>query len=239
MARVTPMSDLAVVTEPASLAVVEDQCLAVELWAEQTDDVAAIKDAGNKLAAIDEYLARTTSEGRGRIAAAQRRLEVRIGKLIGPASTGRPSAETSVATELSKDERHAFRKLAEHEDKVEQALAESTDKRPASRRSVLNRIKQAAKDRRNAEDAALDAEIERLGLEKDDPETARRNKDASQALGAVRSAVEAVQRASRGLGPVDWALTYRQVGHFRAARLPLDEMESAGRWLLDTANEIK
>lgn len=229
---------LAVVTEPASLAVVEDQCASVEAWAEQTDDVAAIKDAASKLAAIDEYLARTTTEGRGRVAAAHRRLEVRIGKLIGPAQVGAHSSATE-GQDLSADERHAFRKLAEHEDEVENALSESTDEQPASRRSVLNRIKQAAKDKQSAEDAALDDEIERLGLEKDDPDTARRNKDASQALGAVRGAIEAVQRASRGLTPIDWALTYRQVGHFRAAQLPLDDMESAGRWLLDTAKEIQ
>lgn len=82
------MSALALVAEPSSLVVVHDQCAAVEAWAEQCDSVPELKDAANKLAAIDEYLLRTATEGRGRVAEANRRLEVRIGVLLGPPMPG-------------------------------------------------------------------------------------------------------------------------------------------------------
>lgn len=35
--------------------VVTDTCAAIETWAKSADDVAALRDARNKLAAIDEY----------------------------------------------------------------------------------------------------------------------------------------------------------------------------------------
>jgi uncharacterized protein (DUF2252 family) len=41
--------------------------------------VAELCDAGNRLAAIDEYLSRTSTEGRSRVAAAMRRLEASVG----------------------------------------------------------------------------------------------------------------------------------------------------------------
>lgn len=130
---------------PAAQAVtpaqIDDVCTQVETWASEVDDVHAIKDSKNRLAAIDEYLRRTTSEGRARMATAMRRLEVRIGQLLGPAQMGRPTEESVVATELSHHERSDFRNMAEHADTVEEVIANSTDENPASRRQVIAAIK--------------------------------------------------------------------------------------------------
>lgn len=79
---------LIVATEPTSLVAVEDQCLRVEMWAESATSIPELRDAGNKLAAISEYLELTSTEGRARVAAAQRRIEVRIGQLLGPTEPG-------------------------------------------------------------------------------------------------------------------------------------------------------
>jgi len=132
---------LVVATEPTSLVAVEDQCARVEMWAETTTSIPELRDAGNKLAAISEYLELTSTEGRSRVAAAQRRIEVRIGHLLGPATTGRPAAGTSVATDLSPDQRSDFRRMASDPDEVEAQIAASTDDAPASRRKVTEAIK--------------------------------------------------------------------------------------------------
>lgn len=135
---------LVLATEPTSLVAVNDQCEAVERWAEQCESIPELKDATNRLAAIDEYLSRTSTEGRGRVAAAMRRLEVRIGKLLGPAENGR-----NQHSGLSRDEalphstRHDFRAMADNEDVVEEVIATSTDKAPASRRKITDAIKAA------------------------------------------------------------------------------------------------
>lgn len=137
---------LVVATEPTSLVAVDDQCAAVEAWAETCSSVPELRDATNKLAAIDEYLIRTSVSGRSRVAAAMRRLEVRIGKLLGPSEVGaNQHTQGGVQRDepLSPQQRHAFREMAAHEDEVEAVIAESTDDKPASRRSVMDRIKNA------------------------------------------------------------------------------------------------
>lgn len=126
--------------EPTSLVAVNDQCAAVEQWAEQCESIPELKDATNRLAAIDEYLSRTSTEGRGRVAAAMRRLEVRIGQLL-PSRQGirLPAREQ----EVEETQRSRFRAMAEHPEVVEEVIAESTDKAPPSRRKVIDRIKDA------------------------------------------------------------------------------------------------
>lgn len=142
---------LVIASEPTSLVAVDDQCSAVEAWAERCDSIPELRDATNRLAAIDEYLTRTSTEGRGRVAAAMRRLEVRIGKLLGPATpNGGNDRNGSVATDpfedgLTRHQRTDFRQMAENEDEVEKAISESTDEVPASRRSITARIR-AARD---------------------------------------------------------------------------------------------
>lgn len=137
-----------VVREPTSLVEVDDQCSAVERWASDCQSIPELQDASNRLAAIDEYLARTSTEGRSRVAAAIRRLEVRIGQLLGPPMTRQEAgAARGVPREghLNKNQRRDFRQMAEHPEVVEDVIKESTDEKPASRRSVMQRLQDAAK----------------------------------------------------------------------------------------------
>lgn len=135
---------LVVATEPTSLVAVEDQCLRVETWAESATSIPELRDAGNKLAAISEYLELTSTEGRARVAAAQRRIEVRIGQLL-PSEQGRrtdrelPHRDEEVP--LSPQQKADFRRMASDPDEVEAQIAASTDDAPASRRKVTEAIK--------------------------------------------------------------------------------------------------
>lgn len=146
------------VVEPTSLIAVSEQCNAIETWAERCESIPELRDASNKLAAIDEYLARTSTEGRALVAATQRRLEVRIGKLLGPATVGAHSSATEGA-ELTRHERTEFRKMADHADVVEHVIADSTDEKPASRRKVteaINKKRTTTSRRRPLVDSAQD-----------------------------------------------------------------------------------
>lgn len=160
----TLVNDQAVaVPEPTSLVAVHDQCAMVEAWAAGCDSVPLLQDAANKLAAIDEYLCRTTIEGRGRVAKSMRLLEQRIGHVIGAASRDhdrrRGAKSTQADVGLSKDQRSDFRKMAAHPDIVEKVAAASTDEKPATRKAVLAAIREH-EDRQRAE--AKEREAARL-----------------------------------------------------------------------------
>lgn len=128
--------------EPISLARITSQCRSIEVWAEHCDSIPDITDARNKLAAIEQYVASTSKDGRALIAAAQRRLEIRIGILLGPAKVGAHSSATE-GSDLSKDERSEFRKMADHPEVVEAVIDDSDDQTPASRRRTLDEINRA------------------------------------------------------------------------------------------------
>lgn len=150
------MSALAI-PEPAALdlAQVADLAQAITAWADTIDDVAAIRDTAARWAAITEYVRRKSTQGLAVAEAALRRLEVRVGVLLGPAVNGgdrRSDQFDRDRTDLTPDARREFRTLAEHADVVEQVIAESTDQRPPSRRRCLLAIQQA-------EWAAEDAEV--------------------------------------------------------------------------------
>lgn len=152
---------LAIATQPSNLVAVNDQCEFVERWADQCESVPEIQDASHKLGAIDQYLAKTATEGRARVAAAMRRLEVRIGELLGPTTPGqRHDREPSLASEgsdLTPNERHTFRKMAEHRDTVEDEIAKSTDAEPASRRKVQDAIRRNTSATKPRRPSLLDA----------------------------------------------------------------------------------
>jgi len=154
----------AVAAAPTSLALVTDQCSAIESWAEQCESVPELRDASNKLAAIDEYLTRTSTDGRARVAAAMRRLEVRIGTLIGPAPdpvvTGAQKGSfANEASDLTPNQRSAFRQMAANPEAVEDVIEQSTDDAPASRRKVMDNIKHRTKPTRSP----LASDAERAG----------------------------------------------------------------------------
>lgn len=133
-----------VIHEPTSLVSVAEQCDMVERWAETCESIAELRDASNKLAAIDEYLHRTNIEGRGRLAATLRRLEVRIGALLGTSpGRGRPTEKLHHDVNFSHQQRNQFRDMAEHSDIVEALAEQSTDEHPLSRRRVLQAIADA------------------------------------------------------------------------------------------------
>jgi hypothetical protein len=163
------MSLALIPAQPTSLAQVDDQCSVIEQWAEGCDSVAELRDATNKLAAIDEYLTRTSTEGRSRVAAAMRRLEVRIGKLLPPpappgprpASADRPRADD---LGLHRQRQAEFRQMAEHEDVVEEEIARSTDEQPASRRRVQEAIRERTAPEKTPEQREAEADLQRRRL---------------------------------------------------------------------------
>lgn len=136
---------LVVATEPTSLVAVEDQCARIEAWAETCDNVAELRDAMNKCSAISEYLRLTSTEGRARVEAAKRRLEVRIGLLLGPprtpTETGRGTQRRDSEIEIPEHQHSSFRAMAADPDEVEAVIAASTDQNPPSRRKVMDAIK--------------------------------------------------------------------------------------------------
>jgi len=70
-----------------------------------------------------------------------RRLEVRIGELLGPPEHGgRREAGQVGHDQLDARERHDFRTMAAHADVVEDVIADSDDDHPATRRQVLDAI---------------------------------------------------------------------------------------------------
>jgi hypothetical protein len=66
---------------PSSLRDVKNQCAAVEAWAQRCDSVPGLLEVTDRLAAIDDHLARCGIEGRARLAAAMRCLEMRVFEL--------------------------------------------------------------------------------------------------------------------------------------------------------------
>ncbi|MGI8631611.1 MAG: hypothetical protein ACR2NA_03570 [Solirubrobacterales bacterium] len=173
-----------------------------------------LRNAGHKLGAIDEYLSRTSTEGRARAAAAMRRLEARIGELIPPPAPGRRTdlqpVERDREVALGKDERSDFRRMAENPDIVEEVIANSTDKAPASRRKVTEAIRtpKPEKPRRSplpdfARKAAwtFRKSAERLEhVVEDDRFAANKEKVAAHLRGDLLYAVEACQDLLRRLG---------------------------------------
>lgn len=138
-------SSALVVPSPSPAVDVYGLCSSIESQMVHIFDVGQLKDAAARLSAIDQYIARTSTEGRKQVQETMRRLEARCGWLLGPAApNGKGSpASGSVATDpspLTKDERHEFRQMAAHPDVVEQVIAESTDAEPPSRKKVLDAI---------------------------------------------------------------------------------------------------
>jgi hypothetical protein len=148
------MTTLPALPRPEMLDVATIATLGAQLtsWAETTDDVAAVRDAAARWAAITEYMRRTSREGVAEAEAALRRLEVRVGALLGPARLdhSRAAGATSAATEVAPDARHVFRVMAAHPDVVEEVIAQSNDASPPSRRKCLTEIAR----RRDAADLA-------------------------------------------------------------------------------------
>lgn len=155
---------LLAIPQPSQLVDVLTMCQSIEAQLPYVDDVAVLKDGAAKLRAIDEYVALTSSEGRQAIASTVRRIEMRVGEVLGPPMQGTrtdlqlPNHDSEVP--LSEAERRHFRQMAAHQDIVEAEIAKGTDERPTSRRQVL----QAIREQRKRQDAAMTEELARRGL---------------------------------------------------------------------------
>lgn len=139
------MNNLPAIPEPTSTPVpaLLDACEAVAAWADQCDDIGLVQEVYDRMAAVAEYLAR---QDHARSAQATlRRIELRIGELVGPAQHGgdrKTDQFASAQIDLAPRRIHEFRKMAANPDVVEQVIAESTDAAPPSRAKVLNAIKE-------------------------------------------------------------------------------------------------
>jgi len=148
---------------PAQIAEVATALVA---WADTVDDVAEVRDAANKWAAITEYVRRTSREGVAEAESALRRLEVRVGQLLGPASpNGKGSGSHASDPSIGPDDRSRFRAMADNADVVEDVIAASTDADPPSRRKVLHEIARRHEAAHVAEaEADLEADLDRRGI---------------------------------------------------------------------------
>lgn len=141
---------LVVATEPTSLVAVEDQCARIEAWAETCDNVAELRDAMNKCSAISEYLRLTATEGTARVETAKRRLEMRVGLLLGPTRQGQKSDDGPLHRDeevagMHDSQASTFRAMAADPETVEEVIAASSDTEPPSRRKVMDAIKSKRK----------------------------------------------------------------------------------------------
>ncbi len=93
-----PLSRLPMLPDPvgATVAAMHDGCRRVEQWMIETDDLAALDEARQWLAAVETYLEARDAQGPAQTTA--RLLEDRIGEVLGPAQNG--GMRTSVATEV-------------------------------------------------------------------------------------------------------------------------------------------
>jgi hypothetical protein len=137
---------LVVATEPTSLVAVEDQCARIEAWAETCANVAELRDAMNKCSAISEYLRLTATEGTARVETTKRRLEMRVGLLLGPTRQGQKSDDGPLHRDeevagMHDSQASTFRAMAADPDTVEEVISASTDTAPPSRRKVMDAIK--------------------------------------------------------------------------------------------------
>lgn len=204
------MTGLAI-PQPSQLVDVLNLCQSIEAQLPEVNDVAMLKDAAAKLRAIDEYVALTSSEGRQAIAATVRRIEVRVGEVLGPPMQGTrtdlqlPNHDSEVP--LSEAERRHFRQMAAHPDIVEAEIAKGTNERPTSRRQILHAI-QAKKHELQAQRRAEDIEeaefIASLGPA-NDVAGDRKRQQVHMAIIAVHTATKTLEKFSAD--DIAWAIT--------------------------------
>jgi hypothetical protein len=181
------------IPQPSQLVDVLNLCQSVEAQLPHVDDVAALKDAAAKMRAIDQYVALTSTEGRQAIAATVRRIEVRVGEVLGAPMPGTRTDLQPLGRDqevvVSDRERHDFRQMAAHPEIVEAEIAKGTDERPTSRRQVM----QAIRDTIRSEEEQLAHELASRGIEVlSDPAAIAANKSWIAMDAAVASVIRQV-----------------------------------------------
>ncbi len=95
--------------------------------ASASPDIGLHRNQAAKWAAITEYVRRSSREGIAEAEGALRRLEQRVGALLGPATVGsHHSVAAEGAKNLAKDARSEFRLMAEHPDIVGRPTTETS-----------------------------------------------------------------------------------------------------------------
>ncbi len=184
---------LVVATEPTSLVAVEDQCARIEAWAETCANVAELRDAMNKCSAISEYLRLTATEGTARVETAKRRLEMRVGLLLGPTRQGQKSDDGPLHRDeevagMHDSQASTFRAMAADPETVEEVIAASSDTEPPSRRKVMAAIKSKRKPPNEGDvlkrlsRAATDARVDKAKAMAAEGYTSRQIADAIEGI---------------------------------------------------------
>ena len=184
-------------------------CQTIEMQLPEITDIAALRDVAARLEAIDQYIAVTSTQGRAQVQGTVRKIEVRVGEVLGEASNGGDRVSNQFdrdRTGLSKDQRHQFRQMAANPDVVEAVIAASTDDEPPSRSKILDAIA-AKKAAAKAEEQAADAEerewVQSLGPVTDAAGDRKRQK-VHMAIIAVDDATKQLDRYSAD--EIDWAI---------------------------------
>jgi N6-adenosine-specific RNA methylase IME4 len=102
--------------------------------ARETADMGAARELAARLDAFGHYL--KDRAAKAAIEGESRRTEVLIGQLLGPGVVGPHDSPASASAPVPRADRHRFRTLAEHANRVEQLLSEGVVKR----RQILDRI---------------------------------------------------------------------------------------------------
>lgn len=134
------------IPRPQEVTSARELCESIELALPNVDDPVALLEGRAKLLAVESYLARTTKVGKARMEATARRIEMRVGEVLGEAlpnggnsRNGSPVGDPLV--NLRKQEVNKLRLLAAHRDITERVIANADDTAPASRRKVLEAIR--------------------------------------------------------------------------------------------------
>lgn len=208
-----------------------EYCVYVTKWAAQADDLDEVRETAAKWGALVEYVKRTSREGVAEAEATLRRLEVRVGQLIGPSlGPGRPTDEMSSTNDISRNARHDLRDLAEHPDIVEQVIAASTDAEPPSRRKVLAAIREHKDTTRTRTPAEI--EFEQGRREREDAEAhAQARRQFNQATGNTLFCLSVLADVPEQV--TDFATNYGPP----APPLTIDDLKAAARTLDQLINE--
>lgn len=134
------MTALLAIPEPQSVDLERAHNLAQQIteWAGTTESIPELEDARARVAAIEVYIRKRDAQAAAALAAADRRLEVRIGELLGNRQGERTDlSPASEKSQIPRQQAHQFRQMAEHKEDPEVADAIENG---ASRSEVLRRI---------------------------------------------------------------------------------------------------
>lgn len=113
----------------------------VERWMTGVYETAPLLHAHAQARAIIDYFDRKPVAGARLVHATARRLEMRLGELLGPAKPR--GGHVRMSDGMTSSERSTYRLFHAHRDVVEQVIAASTDAQPASQRRLRAAIDEA------------------------------------------------------------------------------------------------